>query len=59
MEPRSIVSRDKRTIKVTFLNIEKMELAKMYNNIEEPEKNIKSCGKRDLAMASSLYPNKN
>ena len=34
VEPRSIVSRDKKGIKVTFLNIEKVELAKMYENIE-------------------------
>ena len=35
VEPRSIVSREKKNIKVTFLNIEKVELAKMYDNIAE------------------------
>ena len=33
VEPRSIASRDMKNIKVTFLNIEKVELAKMYENI--------------------------
>lgn len=51
VQPRSIVTRDKRNFKVTFLNVEKLELVKMYSNLDKEKAQIANKTAMNLAIS--------
>lgn len=54
-DPMSGGTKDKRNLKITFLNIEKLELVKMYENTNSNDsKSSFSPIKKTSAMTSSL-----
>lgn len=57
-QPLSLPTKDKKNFKITFLNIEKVELAKMYEPLNDSKSSFLPI-KKNLAMTSSMVTSKN
>ena len=54
VNPLTVPGLDKKDFKITFLNVEKVELVRMYDNVSEPTSPLK----KNIFMTASLNSKK-